>query len=127
MKWFYTTRGGSRFILIIGNFVLKIPYYRTVGEGIKQNKYEWQNRNRSKYLTKLYVSLPFGLCNIAERVTPLNKYDYSKLDLKEYFKVKVKSEEELRFLLVDSFSRNFGRRKNGDVVKLDWGYENESS
>lgn len=126
MRWIFTARGGSRFIIALGNIVFKFPYIHNFKEGIVQNKYEWKNRNRSNYLTKLYFSFPFGLCNIAERVIPLSKMDYGNIDLKDYFKAKVSSDEELKFLLVDSFSRNFGKRKNGDVVKLDWGYENES-
>lgn len=110
---------------MIGNLVFKFPYKNTFKDGCFQNKNEWKNRNKSSNLTKLYFSFPFGLCNIAERVTPLKKEEYNDLFLMHYFTEKGCTENELKFLLVDGYYRNFGKRKNGDVVKLDWGYKSE--
>ena len=87
-----------------------------------QNRIEWRDRNKSDHLARLYFAFPFGLCNIMERVTPISEpFDTSKDDfIKSYFKDIIKDTNELRFILKDGSTGNFGLR-NGELVKLDWG------
>ena len=61
-KFFKTTRGGTRYIILIGNLVFKFPYFKDI----------------------------------------------------------IKDTNELRFILKDGSTGNFGLR-NGELVKLDWG------
>lgn len=121
-KFFKTTRGGTRYIILIGNLVFKFPYFKCIPQGRLQNKIEWQDRNKSDHLARLYFAFPFGLCNIMERVTPISEpFDTSKDDfIKSYFKDIIKDTNELRFILKDGSTGNFGLR-NGELVKLDWG------
>ena len=121
-KFFKTTRGGTRYIVLIGNLVFKFPYFKCIPQGRLQNRIEWRDRNKSKHLACLYVAFPFGLCNIMERVTPISEpFDTSKDDfIKSYFKDIIKDTNELRFILKDGSTGNFGLR-NGELVKLDWG------
>ena len=121
-KFFKTTRGGTRYIILIGNLVFKFPYFKCIPQGRLQNKIEWRDRNKSKHLARLYFAFPFGLCNIMERVTPISEpFDTSKDDfIKSYFKDIIKDTNELRFILKDGSTGNFGLR-NGELVKLDWG------
>lgn len=121
-KFFEVALGGTRFILIIGKIVFKLPYYKCFSQGRNQNIKEWEDRNKSTYLAKLYFSFPFGLCNIMERVTPLaSPLTSIESDLiKDYFREKVKNKVELNFLLEDASLENFGT-KDGQIVKLDWG------
>ena len=122
-KFFKTTRGGTRFIVLIGNLVFKFPYFKCIPQGRLQNRIEWRDRNKSEHLTRLYFSFPWGWCNVAERVTPLAQ-PLSSIEggelIKDYFKTRVKSKDELDFLLVDGNLENFGVKGNG-IVKLDWG------
>lgn len=121
-KFFTTVRGGSRYVILLWKFAIKLPYLRCPYHGRKQNLKEWECRKKSKYLAKLYISLPFGWCNVMERVQPLagslTSIDCAHL-VREYFKNKVTG-SELNFLLEDSTLENFGV-KNGKIVKLDWG------
>lgn len=122
-KFFKIARGGTRFIVLIGNLVFKFPYFKCIPQGRLQNKVEWRDRDKSDYLAKLYFSFPGGWCNVAERVTPLTKPLSSIAGgdlIKNYFKSRVKSKDELDFLLVDSNLENFGV-KDKCIVKLDWG------
>lgn len=121
-KFFKTTRGGTRYIILIGNLVFKFPYFKCIPQGRLQNIIEWRDRNKSKHLAHLYFAFPFGLCNIMERVTPISEpFDTSKDDfIKSYFKDIIKDTNELRFILKDGSTGNFGLR-NGELVKLDWG------
>ena len=121
-KFFKTTRGGTRYIILIGNLVFKFPYFKYIPRGRLQNRIEWRHRNKSKHLARLYFAFPFGLCNIMERVTPISEpFDTSKDDfIKSYFKDIIKDTNELRFILKDGSTGNFGLR-NGELVKLDWG------
>jgi len=121
-KFFKTTRGGTRYIILIGNLVFKFPYFKCIPQGRLQNRIEWQDRNKSDHLARLYFAFPFGLCNIMERVTPISEpFDTSKDDfIKSYFKDIIKDTNELRFILKDGSTGNFGLR-NGELVKLDWG------
>ena len=121
-KFFKTTRGGTRYIVLIGNLVFKFPYFKCVPQGRLQNRIEWRDRNKSKHLARLYFAFPFGLCNIMERVIPISEpFDTSKDDfIKSYFKDIIKDTNELRFILKDGSTGNFGLR-NGELVKLDWG------
>ena len=121
-KFFKTTRGGTRYIILIGNLVFKFPYFKCIPQGRLQNRIEWRDRNKSKHLASLYFAFPFGLCNIMERVTPISEpFDTSKDDfIKSYFKDIIKDTNELRFILKDGSTGNFGLR-NGELVKLDWG------
>ena len=121
-KFFKTTRGGTRYIILIGNLVFKFPYFKCIPQGRLQNRIEWRDRNKSKHLARLYFAFPFGLCNIMERVTPISEpFDTSKDDfIKYYFKDIIKDKNELRFILKDGSTGNFGLR-NGQLVKLDWG------
>ena len=121
-KFFKTTRGGTRYIVLIGNLVFKFPYFKCIPQGRLQNRVEWQDRNKSDHLARLYFAFPFGLCNIMERVTPISEpFDTSKDDfIKSYFKDIIKDTNELRFILKDGSTGNFGLR-NGELVKLDWG------
>lgn len=121
-KFFKTTRGGTRYIILIGNLVFKFPYFKCIPQGRLQNRIEWRDRNKSKHLARLYFAFPFGLCNIMERVTPISEpFDTSKDDfIKSYFKDIIKDKNELRFILKDGSTGNFGLR-NGELVKLDWG------
>ena len=121
-KFFKTTRGGTRYIVLIGNLVFKFPYFKCIPQGRLQNIIEWRDRNKSKHLARLYFAFPFGLCNIMERVTPISEpFDTSKDDfIKSYFKDIIKDKNELRFILKDGSTGNFGLR-NGELVKLDWG------
>ena len=121
-KFFKTTRGGTRYIILIGNLVFKFPYFKCIPQGRLQNRIEWRDRNKRKYLARLYFAFPFGLCNIMERVTPISEpFDTSKDDfIKSYFKDIIKDTNELRFILKDGSTGNFGLR-NGELVKLDWG------
>ena len=121
-KFFKTTRGGTRYIVLIGNLVFKFPYFKCIPQGRLQNRIEWRDRNKSKHLARLYFAFPFGLCNIMERVTPISEpFDTSKDDfIKSYFKDIIKDKNELRFILKDGSTGNFGLR-NGELVKLDWG------
>ena len=121
-NFFTTVRGGSRYVILIGNLAIKFPYLRFPYHGRKQNLKEWEYRNKSSHLAKLYISFPFGWCNVMERVQPLAK-SLSSVDctnlIRAYFKNKVTG-DELAFLLEDSTLENFGT-KNGRIVKLDWG------
>ena len=121
-KFFKTTRGGTRYIILIGNLVFKFPYFKYIPQGRLQNIIEWRDRNKSKHLARLYFAFPFGLYNIMERVTPISEpFDTSKDDfIKSYFKDIIKDTNELRFILKDGSTGNFGLR-NGELVKLDWG------
>ena len=121
-KFFKTTRGGTRYIVLIGNLVFKFPYFKCIPQGRLQNRIEWRDRNKSKHLARLYFAFPFGLCNIMEMVTPISEpFDTSKDDfIKSYFKDIIKDTNELRFILKDGSTGNFGLR-NGELVKLDWG------
>lgn len=121
-KFFKTTRGGTRYIILIGNLVFKFPYFKCIPQGRLQNRIEWRDRNKSKHLARLYFAFPFGLCNIMERVTPISEpFDTSKDDfIKSHFKDIIKDINELRFILKDGSTGNFGLR-NGELVKLDWG------
>ena len=121
-KFFKTTRGGTRYIILIGNLVFKFPYFKCIPQGRLQNRIEWRDRNKSKHLARLYFAFPFGLCNIMERVTPISEpFDTSKDDfIKSYFKDIIKDTNELRFISKDGSTGNFGLR-NGELVKLDWG------
>lgn len=121
-KFFKTTRGGTRYIVLIGNLVFKFPYFKCIPQGRLQNRIEWRDRNKSKHLARLYFAFPFGLCNIMERVIPISEpFDTSKDDfIKSYFKDIIKDTNELRFILKDGSTGNFGLR-NGELVKLDWG------
>ena len=121
-KFFKTTRGGTRYIILIGNLVFKFPYFKCIPQGRLQNRIEWRDRNKSKHLARLYFAFPFGLCNIMERVIPISEpFDTSKDDfIKSYFKDIIKDKNELRFILKDGSTGNFGLR-NGELVKLDWG------
>ena len=121
-KFFKTTRGGTRYIVLIGNLVFKFPYFKCIPQGRLQNIIEWRDRNKSKHLARLYFAFPFGLCNIMERVIPISEpFDTSKDDfIKSYFKDIIKDTNELRFILKDGSTGNFGLR-NGELVKLDWG------
>ena len=121
-KFFKTTRGGTRYIVLIGNLVFKFPYFKCIPQGRLQNRIEWRDRNKSKHLARLYFAFPFGLCNIMERVVPISEpFDTSKDDfIKSYFKDIIKDTNELRFILKDGSTGNFGLR-NGELVKLDWG------
>ena len=121
-KFFKTTRGGTRYIVLIGNLVFKFPYFKCIPQGRLQNRIEWRDRNKSKHLARLYFAFPFGLCNIMERVIPISDpFDTSKDDfIKSYFKDIIKDTNELRFILKDGSTGNFGLR-NGELVKLDWG------
>lgn len=121
-KFFKTTRGGTRYIILIGNLVFKFPYFKCIPQGRLQNRIEWRDRNKSKHLARLYFAFPFGLCNIMERVIPISEpFDTSKDDfIKSYFKDIIKDTNELRFILKDGSTGNFGLR-NGELVKLDWG------
>ena len=120
-KFFKTTRG-TRYIILIGNLVFKFPYFKCIPQGRLQNRIEWRDRNKSDHLARLYFAFPFGLCNIMERVTPISEpFDTSKDDfIKSYFKDIIKDTNELRFILKDGSTGNFGLR-NGELVKLDWG------
>ena len=121
-KFFKTTRGGTRYIILIGNLVFKFPYFKCIPQGRLQNRIEWRDRNKSKHLARVYFAFPFGLCNIMERVIPISEpFDTSKDDfIKSYFKDIIKDTNELRFILKDGSTGNFGLR-NGELVKLDWG------
>lgn len=121
-KFFKTTRGGTRYIVLIGNLVFKFPYFKCIPQGRLQNRIEWRDRNKSRHLARLYFAFPFGLCNIMERVIPISEpFDTSKDDfIKSYFKDIIKDTNELRFILKDGSTGNFGLR-NGELVKLDWG------
>ena len=121
-KFFKTTRGGTRYIVLIGNLVFKFPYFKCIPQGRLQNRIEWRDRNKSDHLARLYFAFPFGLCNIMERVIPISEpFDTSKDDfIKSYFKDIIKDTNELRFILKDGSTGNFGLR-NGELVKLDWG------
>ena len=121
-KFFKTTRGGTRYIILIGNLVFKFPYFKCIPQGRLQNRIEWRDRNKSDHLARLYFAFPFGLCNIMERVIPISEpFDTSKDDfIKSYFKDIIKDTNELRFILKDGSTGNFGLR-NGELVKLDWG------
>ena len=121
-KFFKTTRGGTRYIILIGNLVFKFPYFKCIPQGRLQNRIEWRDRNKSEHLARLYFAFPFGLCNIMERVIPISEpFDTSKDDfIKSYFKDIIKDTNELRFILKDGSTGNFGLR-NGELVKLDWG------
>ena len=121
-KFFKTTRGGTRYIILIGNLVFKFPYFKCIPQGRLQNRIEWRDRDKSKHLARLYFAFPFGLCNIMERVIPISEpFDTSKDDfIKSYFKDIIKDTNELRFILKDGSTGNFGLR-NGELVKLDWG------
>ena len=121
-KFFKTTRGGTRYIVLIGNLVFKFPYFKCIPQGRLQNRIEWRDRNKSEHLARLYFAFPFGLCNIMERVIPISEpFDTSKDDfIKSYFKDIIKDTNELRFILKDGSTGNFGLR-NGELVKLDWG------
>ena len=121
-KFFKTTRGGTRYIILIGNLVFKFPYFKCIPQGRLQNRIEWRDRNKSKHLARLYFAFPFGLCNIMERVIPISEpFDTSKDDfIKSYFKDIIKDTNELRFILKDGSTGNFELR-NGELVKLDWG------
>ena len=121
-KFFKTTRGGTRYIILIGNLVFKFPYFKCIPQGRLQNRIEWRDRNKSRHLARLYFAFPFGLCNIMERVIPISEpFDTSKDDfIKSYFKDIIKDTNELRFILKDGSTGNFGLR-NGELVKLDWG------
>ena len=105
-KFFKTTRGGTRYIVLIGNLVFKFPYFKCIPQGRLQNRIEWRDRNKSKHLARLYFAFPFGLC----------KDDF----IKSHFKDIIKDTSELRFILKDGSTGNFGLR-NGELVKLDWG------
>lgn len=121
-KFFDTALGGTRFVLMVGNLVFKFPYYKCFTQGQRQNIKEWQDRDKSTHLAKLYLSLPFGLCNVMERVVPLAK-PLSSIEsdkIKDYFRSKHLSKKELEFLLEDATLENFGT-KDGKIVKLDWG------
>lgn len=121
-KFFKTSLGGTRFIIIIGNIVFKLPYYKCISQGRIQNIREWQDKDKSSHLAKLYYSFPFGLCNIMERVVPLAD-PLSSIEselIRDYFKKNVKDKKELNFLLEDASLENFGTKK-GQIVKLDWG------
>lgn len=122
-KFFDTALGGSRYVLMVGGLVFKFPYRKCIEQGREQNEKEWQDRHKSEHLAKLYFSFPWGWCNVAERVTPLAQ-PLSSIEggelIKNYFKVRVKSKDELDFLLVDGNLENFGVKGSG-IVKLDWG------
>lgn len=121
-KFFETALGGTRFIVMVGGLVFKFPYYKCIEQGQKQNKNEWRDKDKSSYLAKLYVSLPFGLCNVMERVIPLAK-PLSSIEsdvIKNYFRHKNLPKEELEFILEDATLENFGT-KDTKIVKLDWG------
>lgn len=115
--------GSSRFVILWGDFAFKFPKISAFRRGIKQNKNEWKYKNSSRYLAHLYYSVPFGLCNIMERLEPLDVYFTSIEEcwdfITKHFKDKV-SDEELDFLLSDGQFENFGRRVN-EIIKLDWG------
>ena len=121
-KFFKTTRGGTRYIILIGNLVFKFPYFKCIPQGRLQNRIEWRDRNKSKHLARLYFAFPFGLCNIMERVIPISAPFHTSKDdfIKSYFKDIIKDKNELRFILKDGSTGNFGLR-NGELVKLDWG------
>lgn len=122
-KFFDTALGGSRYVVLIGNIVCKFPYFKCIKQGRTQNKREWKDRKKSKHLAKLYFSFPFGLCNIMERVKPLAQPLSSIVEdslVRDYFKQKAESKQELEFLLEDGSLENFGIKK-GRIVKLDWG------
>ena len=121
-NFFKTTRGGTRYIILIGNLVFKFPYFKCIPQGRLQNRIEWRDRNKSEHLARLYFAFPFGLCNIMERVIPISEpFDTSKDDfIKSYSKDIIKDTNELRFILKDGSTGNFGLR-NGELVKLDWG------
>lgn len=123
-KFFDTALGGSRYVLMIGRLVLKFPYRKCIAQGREQNEKEWRDRHKSEHLAKLYFSFPWGWCNVAERVTPLAQ-PLSSIEggelIKDYFKARVKSKDELDFLLVDGNLENFGVIKGRGIVKLDWG------
>lgn len=122
-NFFDVALGGSRYVLMIGNLVFKFPYKKCIKQGREQNEKEWRDRNKSNYLAKLYFSFPKGWCNVMERVTPLAQ-PLSSIEggdlVKNYFRLKVKSKEELDFLLEDGSLENFGV-KDKKIVKLDWG------
>lgn len=121
-KFFETALGGTRFIVMIGGLVFKIPYYKCIKQGRRQNEKEWKDRKKSSHLAKLYFSLPFGLLNIMERVIPLAQPLSSQESdfVREHFRNQKLPKEELEFLLEDATLENFGLR-NGKIVKLDWG------
>ena len=121
-KFFKVALGGTRYIVMIGRLVFKFPYYKCMRQGRRQNKVEWRDRNNSSHLAKLYASLPFGLCNIMERVVPLAEPLSSQESdfVREHFRNQKLPKEELEFLLEDATLENFGLR-NGKIVKLDWG------
>ena len=122
-KFFDTALGGSRYVLMIGGLVFKFPYCKCIAQGREQNEKEWRDHHKSEHLAKLYFSFPWGWCNVAERVTPLAQ-PLSSIEggelIKDYFKARVKSKDELDFLLVDGNLENFGI-KDKKIVKLDWG------
>ena len=57
-----------------------------------------------------------------ERVEPISKpFDTSQDEyIKSYFENIIKDKLELKFILKDGSTGNFGM-KNGKLVKLDWG------
>ncbi len=114
-----TAIGGSRFVVLIGNLVIKFPRPNTFQRGRKQNTQEWQHRNKSSHLAKLYFSFPFGMCNIMQRAILFDR-DVTKDVIRDYFKNKIRSKEELEFILEDSRTGNFGVVAH-KVVKIDWG------
>ena len=121
-KFFETALGGTRFIVMIGGIVFKIPYYKCIKQGRRQNEKEWIDRKKSSYLARLYFSFPFGLLNIMERVIPLAQ-PLSSIEsdcVKDYFRNKKLSKDELEFILEDATLENFGV-KDEKIVKLDWG------
>lgn len=121
-KFFETALGGTRFIVMIGGLVFKIPYYKCIKQGRRQNKKEWKDRKKSSHLARLYFSFPFGLLNIMERVIPLAQ-PLSSIEsdcVKDYFRNKNLSKDELEFILEDATLENFGI-KDEKIVKLDWG------
>ena len=51
-NFFTTVRGGSRYVILIGNLAIKFPYLRFPYHGRKQNLKEWEYRNKSSHLAK---------------------------------------------------------------------------
>lgn len=122
--------GTNRFVCLLDNHIIKVAYnYLAYIDNMNELA---QAKNKSKYLAQAYETN--GIILVSEYVTVMDKEEFldSQFHIRNILiklaeEPSIKKEDRIFYILGDMGMSdknygNWGRRMNGDIVVLDYGY-----
>ena len=117
--------GTNRFVCLLDNHIIKVAYnYLAYIDNMNELA---QSKHKSKYLAQAYETN--GIILVSEYVTVMDKMEFleSQFYIKKILDILAIDEKKRQYILGDMGMSeknygNWGRRMNGDIVVLDYGY-----